>query len=149
MHFALRLIFTTAIDKHHLTLYQLLVWYHSDRGLCWYQWLSIIIKSFATFNDIYCQQLTRDHFKSEILPKWMAKICSILSLQCLCMISIITNCEIQLDGKNPPFTKLQISQWSTLDRRAETLQHWAQWNINSIMVKYVHRGLHSTRELHP
>ena len=31
----------------------------------------------------------------------------------------------------------QISQWSTFDRRVETLQHWAQWNINSLMVKYV------------
>ena len=48
---------------------------------------------------------------------------------------MITNCKIQLDGKNPHFTKLQISQWSTFDR-VETLQHWAQWNINSLMVKY-------------
>ena len=33
------------------------------------------------------------------------------------MISMITNCELELDGKNPHFTKLQISQWSTVDRR--------------------------------
>ena len=33
------------------------------------------------------------------------------------MISMITNCEIELDGKNPHFTKLQISQRSTVDRR--------------------------------
>ena len=44
---------------------------------------------------------------------------------------------IQLDGKNPHFTKLQISQWSTFDHRVETLKHWAQWNINSLMVKWV------------
>ena len=60
--------------------------------------------------------------------------CFILSLY---MISMITNCEIQLDGKNPHFTKLQISQWSTFDHRVKTLQHWAQWNINSLMIKYV------------
>ena len=53
--------------------------------------------------------------------------CSILSLQCLYMIPVITNCKIQLDVINPHFTKLQISQWSTFDRRVQTLQHWAQW----------------------
>ena len=33
------------------------------------------------------------------------------------MISMITNCEMELDGKNPHFTKFQISQSSTVDRR--------------------------------
>ena len=53
--------------------------------------------------------------KSEILPKWIAKIfysrCALLY-----MISMFTNCEIQLGGKNPHLTKFQISEWSTFDR---------------------------------
>ena len=47
-------------------------------------------------------------FKSEILPKWMAKI-FYSQFECLYMISLITNCEIQLNGKNPHLAKLQIS----------------------------------------
>ena len=46
--------------------------------------------------------------------------------------------EIQLDGKNPHLTKLQISLrvihiWLWY----ETLQNRAQGNINSLVVKYV------------
>ena len=88
-HFAMRLIFTAAI---------------------------VIIKSFATFNDTYCQQINAFTCSLRSYPSEWLK-CSILGLQCLYMISMITNCEIELDGKDPHFTKLQISQWSTVDRR--------------------------------
>ena len=53
------------------------------------------------------------------------------------MISMFENCEIQLDGKNPHLTKLQISRVINLWSWYETLQNQAQGNINSLMVKYV------------
>ena len=43
----------------------------------------------------------------------------ILGVHSLYMISMFTNCEIQLDGKNPHLTKLRISEWSTFDRRVK------------------------------
>ena len=76
----------------------------------------VIIKSFATFNDTHCQQLNVFSCSLRSYPSQWLK-CFILGVQCLYMISMITNCEIEIDGKNPHFTKLQISQWSTVDRR--------------------------------
>ena len=88
---------------------------------------------------VYCQQLTRVHLKSDILPKWMTKM---FYPQFVMFVYDFHdhNSEIQLDDKNPHFTKLQISECSTCDRRVETLQHRARRNIKSLMVKYVQVG---------
>ena len=50
-------------------------------------------------------------FKSEILPKRMTEIfySQFVSLSYLYIISRITNCEIQLDGKNPHLTNVNHS----------------------------------------
>ena len=47
------------------------------------------------------------------------------------MISMFTNCELQLDGKNLQLTKLQIYQIDPPLIHLWTLQHQAQGNINS------------------
>ena len=99
----------------------------------------VIIKSFATFNDIYCQQLKRVHLQSEILLKWMAKM---FYSQFAMFVYDHDDHKLWNTARwqEPAFHKhfkLQISQWSTFDHRVEMLQHWAQWNINSLMVKYV------------
>ena len=76
--------------------------------------------------------------------------CSILSLQCMHMISMITNWEIQLYGKNLHFTMLQISEWSTFGRHVETLQHQAQGNIThwwSNMYRSEKGLCHKTRQI--
>ena len=78
--------------------------------------INIIIKSWATFNGICCQRLTCWTLWS--FPSEWLKSC-VLNSQCLYMISMITNCEIQLDGKNSHLTKLQNSEWSTFDRRVK------------------------------
>ena len=82
----------------------------------------IIIKSWATFNDINCQQLYYHEFESAILPTWMAKLFYsqfVMFVYDLHAVSMITNCKIQLNGKNPHLTKPQISEWSTFDRRVK------------------------------
>ena len=43
----------------------------------------------------------------------------LFSVCIVCMISVFMNCETQLDGKNPHWTKLQISEWSTFARRVK------------------------------
>ena len=68
--------------------------------------------------------------------KWL--ISSILSLHCLHMISMLANCEIQLDDKNPHLKKASDLRVIHLWLWYETFQNRAQWNINSLMVKYVH-----------
>ena len=69
-------------------------------------------------------------------PKeWL--IYSILSLHCLHMISMLANCEIQLDGKNPHLEKASDLRVIHLWLWYETFQNRAQWNINSLMVKYI------------
>ena len=39
--------------------------------------------------------------------------------------------------QEPAFHKASDLTMIHFDRRVETLQHWAHWNINSLMVKYV------------
>ena len=97
----------------------------------------IIIKSCVTFNGIYCQQLRHvqvgdlAQVNEWIFHSQFATLVNDLH------ISINTSCEIPLDGKNPHLTQASdltvIYIWSS----CETVQHRAQGNINSLMVKYV------------
>ena len=99
-------------------------------------WLSdksiITVKSCVAFNGVYCQKSTCvQSYPSE----WLNS--SILSVHCLYMISMFTNCKMQLDGPEPAFDKASdlrvIHLWSS----CETFQHRAHGNINSLMVKYI------------
>ena len=90
----------------------------------------IIIKSSATFDDTYYQQLTRVRICDLAQVNNLNVLFSICYV--LCMITMITKCEIQLDDKNQHSTKPRISEGSAFDRRfkcssiepKEKLTHW-------------------------
>ena len=98
-------------------------------------------------NGIYCQQYMCTSLRS-YPSEWLKS--SILNVHGLYMISMFTTCEIHLDGKNPHLTKLQISEWSTFDRRVkrssidpkEILTRW--WsNMHRSEIAFCHKILSS------
>ena len=90
-------------DKQQSTSYKLTIWYQYYHHYIMRDIWSLIQ---STINS--CLSLRSCPKERMIYP--------ILSLHCLHVIPMFTNCEIQLDGNlNPHFTKLQISEWSTFD----------------------------------
>ena len=72
-----------------------------------------------------------------MLPKLMAKM--FYSAQFAMFVYDLHDHKLLNTARcqEPAFHKASDLTMTTFDRRVETLQHCTQWNINSLMVKYV------------
>ena len=111
----------TVSDKHRISQsYQL--------AICWRSCLSLdVVSSIPAGSTIICR------FLCGFICISLCQRINITPAN-LYMISIIPSCEMQLERKNPYLINLQISQWSTFDRRVkhssiepkDTLTHWGR-----------------------
>ena len=93
-------LFTAANDKHHWTSH-----IFAD--------ISIVIMKYTLIKWHILSRINRCSSLRSYPSEWLNY--SILCFQCLYMISMITNCEIQLDNKNPKYLYgLSLIGWLAL-----------------------------------